>query len=344
MSLQATIARLMLKLPPSWLVKLSGGKPVEIKGRVLDPHFQFVAHAARGQPHISTFSAQQGRAAAAEGLGMFQAKREPGVDVENLAIPGPKGRQIPARLYRPEEQDPDAPLMVYFHSGGGVIGNLDMCDAFCSMLAVETSGPILSVDYRLAPEHKFPAGLDDCKFAYEWALKQAEAWGAMPGKAAIGGDSMGGNFSAIISQEMKIEGKPLPELQLLIYPATDLVTDYPSRTDFADAYPLGTDTMDWFMGHYVPEGVELSDSRLSPGLEASLDGLPPAIVITAGFDPLYDDGEAYAKHLEAGGVDTVYRSYDRLAHGFTAYTAVSPASDQACREIAQLVAEKYRQL
>ena len=340
MSLQATIAKLLLKLPDSWLVKLAGGKPVEIGGRVLDPHFQFIAHGAANQPPMSSGTAQQGRSASAVGLAMFQPAAEPGVSWEDFALEAP-GREIPVRLYRPDNQDPGAPMMVFYHFGGGVIGDLETCHVFVTMIASIVRCPVLSVDYRLAPEHKWPAGLEDCEFAYEWALKNAEKYGAPAGEAAIGGDSMGGNFSAIIAQETKRNGIPMPVLQLLIYPATDISEELPSREIYGETYPLSTDTMNWFMSHYLPEGTDPADLRVSPAQEMNLEGLPPAIVITAGFDPLVDEGKAYAERLDAAGVDTVFKCYDRLAHGFTAFTGASPASDKACREIAGMVRDAY---
>lgn len=340
MSLQATIAKLILKLPEGWLVKMSGGEPVELGGRVLDPHTQFLAHGAKKQPPMSSLSAVDGRAASAAGLAMFAAPPEPGVSWEDFDLNAP-GRQIPVRLYRPQNQDAAAPMMVFYHFGGGVIGDLDTCHAFCTMIASTAGCPVLSVDYRLAPEHKWPAGLEDCEFAYEWALSQAADYGAPAGMASIGGDSMGGNYSAIVAQEAKRNGLPLPALQLLIYPAIDISEDTPARTTYGETYPLSTDTMDWFMGHYLPDGADKTHLRISPGQEMNLEGLSPAIVVTAGFDPLVDEGATYAKRLEAAGVETVYRCYDRLAHGFTAFTAVSPASDKACREVAAMVRDAY---
>lgn len=341
MSLQAIIVKTLLKLPPSWLVKMSGGKPVEIAGRVLDPYLQFIAHGASKQPPMSASDPVSARAGSAAALDMLAAPAEPGVAVEDFALDAP-GRKIPVRLYRPADQDPEIPLLVYLHMGGGVIGDLEICHAFCSLLAKRTGGPVLSVDYRLAPEHPFPAGLDDSLFAYEWGLRNAEKYGAPAGRAAIGGDSMGGNFSAVIAQEMKREHKPLPELQLLIYPATDITSELPSRTLFGETYPLSTDTMNWFMSHYLPEDQEVSDLRVSPGLEHTLDGLPRAVVVTAGFDPLVDEGAAYARCLDMSGVATVYKCYDGLAHGFTAFMAVSPAARAACEEVAGMVTAAYR--
>ncbi|MEO1321686.1 MAG: alpha/beta hydrolase [Pseudomonadota bacterium] len=344
MSLQATIAKLLLKLPASWKIKMAGGKPVELGGRTLDPNLQFIAHGAANQPPMSSLEPEIAQAAAIEGLAMFAAALEPGVTFEDTTIRGKDGHDIPVRIYRPQDQDPGAPMMAYWHMGGGVILNVEACHAFCSMIAKTARCPVISVDYRLAPQHKFPAGLEDCLSAYEWTLKNAETYGAPAGRAAIGGDSMGGNFSAIIAQESTRRGMPKPDLQLLIYPATDLVTEFPSATTYGETYPLSTDTMQWFMQQYLPDGFDRSNVLLSPAQETRLDGLPPAIIATAGFDPLVDDGAAYAKKLEAAGVPVTFKCYDSLAHGFTAFTAVAPAARAACLEIAGMVRTAYEAL
>jgi len=342
MSLQSILVKMFLKLPPRWLVKLSGGSPVSIGGRTLDPYLQFIAHSAAKQPPMASLDPVAARAASAEGLAMLGAPMDVGVGTEDITLDA-AGKNIPARLYLPAKQNPDTPMMVYLHMGGGVIGDLEICHAFCSILASVTGGPILSVDYRLAPEHKFPAGLEDCICAYEWALGNAEKYGAPAGRAALGGDSMGGNFTAIIAQEMKRAHKPLPELQLMIYPATDINSKLPSRTLYGETYPLSTQTMSWFMDHYLPAGQDAEDVRVSPAYEVNLEGLPPAIIVTAGFDPLCDEGEAYAKRLEAAGVKTGFKCYESLAHGFTAFTAVTPVAYAACREIAHMVKDAYQE-
>jgi len=331
----------MLKLPPSWLVKLGGGEPNVIGDRTMDPHLQFIAHGGRKNPKLYELEPEVAQAATIEALAMLAAPAEPGVAIDDSTIAGPEGNQIPVRTYRPSQQDPAAPLMVYYHMGGGVVGDLDTCHAFCSMLASVAGCPVVSVDYRLAPQHKFPAGLNDCIAAYEWGLRNAEALGAPAGMAAIGGDSMGGNFSAIIAQEMIRQGKPAPELQFLIYPATDIPTDFPSRQAHGETFTLATKTMDWFMDQYLPEGQDRKDLLLSPGQQMDLSGLPPAIVITAGFDPLVDEGDDYAKRLAADGVDVMHKRYDSMAHGFTAFTGASPAADAACREMAVMLKTMY---
>ncbi|MEM7005077.1 MAG: alpha/beta hydrolase [Pseudomonadota bacterium] len=344
MSLQATLIKLLLKLPPSWLVKMSGGSPVQIGGRTLDPYFQFIAHGARNQPPVSSLTAEQFRTGSADALAMLAAPMEEGVSAEDFELTAP-GRDIPVRLYKPADQSPDHPALVYMHMGGGVIGDLETCHAFCALLSKRIKAPVLSVDYRLAPEYKFPAGLNDCIFAYEWVLKNAESFGAPPALATIGGDSMGGNFTAVIAQEMKRQQKPLPLLQLMIYPATDIKTKYPSHELYGECYPLTTELMDWFMGHYLEDGQDQADPKISPALAVSeLPQLPPTIIATAGFDPLVDDGAAYAKALEAAGVRADYTCYDSLAHGFTAFMSVSPAAREACEEIADKLATAYADL
>lgn len=330
----------VMSLPTPILRLLSGGGVVYQGGRTLDPHFQFLTAGAKHLPPIYTLSAVEGRAASAKGLAGVAGRREPGVRVEDLSIEGPGG-DLPLRAYRPDDQDAQAPLMVFAHFGGGVIGDLETCDAFCSIIAKIARCAVVSVDYRLAPEHKYPAGLEDTLCAYRWARDNATRFGAPEGKVAIGGDSMGGNFSSILAQEMKRKGEPQPALQLLIYPAVDVSSETQSMITYADAYPLSRAIMDWFMGHYMSADTDPTDVRLSPIKEKDLSGLAPAIVITAGFDPLVDQGECYAKRLKDAGVPTIYRCYDGLAHGFTAFTGAVPAADVACREIAGFVRQAY---
>ena len=334
--MQQFIAKLVMSMPAPVLRVLSGGAPVQVGGRTLDPQFQMMAHAAKQTPKMTDFPAAVAREASARAFKSAAAPIEPGVAVEDFDIPAPHGA-LPARAYRPADQDPAAPVFVYLHMGGGVIGDLDTGHAFCSILARGARCAVVSVDYRLAPEHKFPAGLDDSLYAYRWTRDHAARFGAPAGMAALGGDSMGGNFTAIICHDLKKASEPQPVLQVLIYPATDMASDTASMTTYAEAFPLTSETMEWFMGHYAPEGLALTDLRLSPLREDDLTGLAPAIVITAGFDPLSDQGEAYAKALQAAGVPTLYRGYDSLAHGFVGFTGLVKAADAASREIAGLV-------
>ena len=337
---QKMMLNAMLSLPTPVLRMMAGGGVVYQGGRTLDPRFQFLANAAKGSPPMTAVPPELARAGSAAGLAAVAGKPEPGVAIESLSIDGPNG-PIPLRAYRPSTADPAAPLMVFAHFGGGVIGDLETCHVFCTILAKCARGPVLSVDYRLAPEHRFPAGLEDVLAAYRWGRDNAERFGAAAGQVAVGGDSMGGGFAAIVAQEMKRTGEPQPVLQLMIYPAVDLASDALSMRTYADAYPLSRATMEWFVGHYLGPDADPSDPRASPGRAKTLAGLAPAIVVTAGFDPLVDQGEDYAKALKAAEVPVVYRCYDTLAHGFTAFTGAVPGADVACREIAGLVRNGY---
>ncbi|WP_411287043.1 alpha/beta hydrolase [Phenylobacterium sp.] len=335
---QRLILRTLLSLPAPLLRLMSGGGVVYQGGRTLDPRFQFLAAQARRAPALSTLSPEEVRRGEVAGLGPVMGDPEPGVACEPLAVEGPSG-PIPARSYRPDNQCPTAPLLVFAHMGGGVIGGLETTHVFCTLLAAIARCPVLSVDYRLAPEHRFPAGLDDVLSAYRWGRDNAERFGAPKGLAAIAGDSMGGNFAAVVCQELKRAGEPQPVLQLLVYPCVDVASESASMTIYADAFPLSRATMDWFVGHYMTPDADPADPRLSPLRQKNLSGLAPAVVVTAGFDPLLDQGEAYARRLKAAGVPVVYRCYDSLAHAFVAFTGAVPSADTACREIAGLVRE-----
>lgn len=339
-AVQKALLKVLLSLPTPVLRMMAGGGVVYQGGRTLDPRFQFLTAGARRMPAMSSLSPDEARASSAGGLSAMAGKPEPGVRVENLSIDGPGGA-LRLRAYRPVEQDASAPLIVYAHFGGGVIGDLETSDVFCGILARIARTAVLSVDYRLAPEHRFPAGLDDVLAAYRWGRDNAARFGAAEGQAAIGGDSMGGNFAAVVAQEMKRGGEPQPALQLLIYPAVDVASETQSMTTYADAYPLSRETMNWFMAHYIGPDADPVDPRLSPIKSDDLSGLAPAVVVTAGFDPLVDQGECYAKRLQDAGVPVIYRCYDSLAHGFTAFTGAIPMADTACREIAGFVRQGF---
>jgi acetyl esterase/lipase len=336
--LQRAVLKSLLSLPPPILRLLSGGGVVYRGGRTLDPRLQFLAAAGRNAPPMSGMTPEEARRASAEALTPLAGRPEPGVRKESVVLEAP-GFPINLRVYRPQDQDPACPVIVWAHFGGGVIGDLETSDAFCQILARVTRAPVLSVDYRLAPERRFPAGLEDVLAAYRWSREHATRFGAPEGAVAIAGDSMGGGFAAVIPQELKRAGEPQPALQLLIYPWVDVACESASMTTYADAWPLNRATLDWFRGHYMGPEDDPADPRLSPLRAKDLSGLAPAVVVSAGFDPLLDQGEAYALRLREAGVPVVYRCYDHLTHAFTAFTGAVPAADIACREIAGLVRE-----
>ncbi|HWP66844.1 MAG TPA: alpha/beta hydrolase [Candidatus Limnocylindria bacterium] len=252
--------------------------------------------------------------------------------VRDLSLPGTAGT-IPARLYRPVEGG-TLPLLVYFHGGGWVIGSLDTHDDVCRDLAKAAGCAVLSVAYRLAPEHRFPAAAEDCYAATRWAAANGAALGIDPARLAVGGDSAGGNLAAVTALMARDQHGPALRFQLLIYPVTCGRMDSPSIHENADGYLLTRDAMVWFWDHYAPAKADRERPYAAPLRAADLHGLPPALVITAEFDPLRDEGEAYARRLEAAGVPTTLRRYDGQIHGFFTMGALIDRARDALAEAA----------
>jgi acetyl esterase len=248
---------------------------------------------------------------------------------------------LPARLYAPAEPGPH-PLLVFFHGGGFVAGDLDTHDAPCRVLCRHSGARVLSVAYRLAPEHAFPAWNDDAVAAFEWARANAAELGADPARVAVGGDSAGGSLSAVIAQERR--GADGPAAQLLVYPAVDVSRMRRSHELFGEGFFLTSALIEWYSGHFLPEGADALDARRSPLLAPDVSSVAPALVITAGFDPLRDEGEAYAGRLRDAGVPVVARRFRGLFHGFINSVGLSPACYGALAEVggmlrAQLAAQ-----
>ncbi|HVM96979.1 MAG TPA: alpha/beta hydrolase [Candidatus Acidoferrales bacterium] len=259
----------------------------------------------------------------------------PGPDVarvENRKIPGSNG-DIPIRIYTPGTEA-GYPVLVFFHGGGWVIGSLESHDAICRTLANQASCIVVSVDYRLAPEHKFPAAAEDSYTATRWVAAHAASFAGDPQRIAVGGDSAGGNLAAVVAQLAQQRGGPPLVLQLLVYPATDANRDTPSYHDNGDGYLLTRPMMDWFFDHYMTGDSDKADPRLSPLRAASLQGLPPALVITAEFDPLRDEGERYAERLRQAGVPVQLSRYDGMIHGFFGMSSMIDKAKLAVDEAA----------
>jgi len=244
--------------------------------------------------------------------------------VRDLMVDGGGGR-IPARHYAPSSGGAGRPLVVFFHGGGWVVGDLDTHDQPCRLLARTADVHVLSVDYRLAPEHPYPAAVDDAVAAFAWAARHAEELGADPTRLAVAGDSAGGNLAAVLSQVTRDAGTTQPVAQLLIYPGTDSSRKRPSKDLFADGFFLTKKQMDWYWDTYSAGGSR-TDPRLSPLCADTLVGLAPAVVTTAAFDPLRDEGEAYAAALRAAGVPVVLRRAAGLVHGYFSMTGIHRAS------------------
>jgi acetyl esterase len=241
--------------------------------------------------------------------------RGPLARVEDVAIDGPHGDRIPLRIYRPDASTAPASVLVFYHGGGWVIGDLETHDPICAEIARGLGMTVVAVDYRLAPEHRFPAAGEDCLAATRWVAGSPSAIGHAVTSLVVAGDSAGGNMAAIVAQELA--GKlPVPIIaQFLIYPGVDMTASDGSMQEFADGYLLTAEGMAWFSRHYLGDFADLTDPRASPLHHPALEGQPPALVFTCGLDPLRDQGRAYAAKLIAAGVRTVFREAAGQIHG-----------------------------
>jgi len=251
--------------------------------------------------------------------------------VENIGIPGPSG-EIPARVYTPQDSGP-LPVLVFFHGGGWVFGSLDTHDSLCRSLANGASCIVVSVDYRLAPEHKFPAAAEDAYAATQWIADNAGHINGDAGRVAVGGDSAGGNLAAVVSLMSRDRGAPTLIYQLLIYPNTNLSSfDTDSFHENGKDYILTKESMEYYRGHYIGREEDLRNQYASPLLAEDLSGLPPALVIGAEFDVLTDEVEAYAKRLNRAGVEVTYTCYEGMIHPFFSMPAVVDRARDAMME------------
>ena len=324
--------RAMAHLPDRVKIWLSGTPPVIVDGQQLDPQLQWLRSIRRRHKVLGLVepTVEAGRARYRRETFAFRGPVTKVAAVRDLQIEG-AGGPLRARHYAPDDRL-GAPLTVYFHGGGFCIGDLDTHDEPCRLLCHYAGVHVLSVEYRLAPEHPFPAGLEDAAAALAWAQSNAGKLGADPSRVAIGGDSAGANLSAVVSQLMP-RGKP-PLAQLLIYPPTDGTTPRRSYDLFGEGFFLSTNDRAAFGRHYVGTGQRGPDLRQSPLIASDLSNLPPALVITAGFDILRDEGEAYAQALSSAGTMTRQQRHPGLGHGFIHMTGICPAARRAVVDIA----------
>ena len=359
--LEHRVVELVCGLPPR-LQRLLFGAPPVLDGQALAPDIQALIWLDRlvgGESLASGESVERSRAERRYEAGIVAHRpRIPMERVEPVEIPGPAGL-MDARLYVPSpvpgpgDSAPSTaistgggssrsvsstlagePLLVYYHGGGWVIGDLDTHDDPCRFLAAHAGVRVLSVDYRLAPEHPFPAAAEDALAAFEWARANAERLGSDPARIGVGGDSAGGNLSAAVCLTARDGDGPQPAMQLLIYPVTETEGTARSRQTFAEGFLLTRGDMDWFEERYLPPGVDRSDPRVALLEAEDLSGLPPAYVATAGFDPLRDEGEELARRLREAGVQVALRRHPGLVHSFANLTAVCPSARQAMLEAA----------
>ncbi len=323
-------------LPASAQVRLSGRAPVQVDGETLAPEVQLALAMIerRREPAPETLSPAEARRRRRRLSAVYAGKPTPVGAVADLELEL-DGLRIRARHYAPRELGDPHPLLVYYHGGGFTYGDLETHDGVCRILCRHAGAHVLAVDYRLAPEHPFPAAVEDARAALRWAFENASGLGADPARVGVGGDSAGGNLAAVVSQLAARDGGPAPALQLLIYPATDFSRRRRSRELFGEGFLLTNSEMDWFETNYL--GAERShalDPRASPLLGEDLSGLAPAYVVTAAFDPLRDEGEEYAAALRRAGTPVTLRRFPGFIHAFIAGAGVSRNARDALVEIA----------
>ncbi|CAN5396021.1 alpha/beta hydrolase [soil metagenome] len=320
--LQAALGPILASLPEPVLRRLAG-KPIVVDGQTLAPDMQLVVKALAKRPMTAANAVALRKQ---QSIGAVIAN---GAPIEVYAVRDLEVDGLPARHYHPGGV---APLVMFLHGGGFVFGDLETHDRLCRMLCKHAGVHVLAIEYRLAPEHRFPAGADDAERAWQWVNAHAAELGADPSRLAVAGDSAGGNLATIVAQ--KFSGTPLaPKAQLLLYPTVDHKSDHPSKTLFADGFFLTRKAMTWFDEQYAQAGGDLEDPRHAPGTAPHLANQPTAIIVTAGFDPLRDEAEAYGEALRRAGSHVIVRRYTGLIHGFASMTGVSRSANEAMLEI-----------
>jgi acetyl esterase len=301
---------------------------------------QIAAQGGRPLEQMTPAEARAERAQAADAFAAMAGPLQEVARVENRTIPGP-AQPVPIRVYWPRTGGAPLPVLVYLHGGGWAFGNLDACDRNCRALANSAGCVVVNVDYRLAPENKFPAAADDAYAAVHYVATHPGEFNADPARIAVGGDSSGGNLAAVACLMARERGGPPIAFQLLVYPVVDYDDDRPSMAEFAEGYLLTRAAMPYFWGHYVSSPEEGRHPHASPINAASLHGLPPAMVITAECDPIRDQGEAYAHRLRDAGVPVTLRRYDGAIHVFFNMSAVIDSGKQALSDAAAALREAF---
>jgi acetyl esterase len=317
------------RLPASVLRRLAPAQ-VNAEGEQMAPEIALLMSMAAKAPDYSDLDPAGARTSTDAEARVFGDRTPPLAVVEEIDL----GDGLMGTRYRASKSSRG--LVLFFHGGGFVLGNRESYDAPARLLAIGSQADVLSVEYRLAPEHPFPAAHDDALAAWTYAVEHAAGWGLDPTRIAVAGDSAGANIAAVLCQQLAT-ADVRPFLQVLLYPTTDLSSDRPSHAEFVDNPALTEKQLAWFKHHYLPQGTDLRDPRVSPHL-GELTGLPPAIVSVAGFDPLRDEGLEYAAKLLENGVPTHLFREAGLVHGFLSYTALSPASRAATNRVATAVA------
>lgn len=323
---------------PSAAIRLAAGTPTVIDGQQLDPHFQLGVRVISllSEAEYEDMTVEQARTAVEQSSFEVAGNRIHIPEVEDIVLPlggdDPASADLPARLYSPIDDHEELPTLIYFHGGGWVLGSIDSHDATCRYIARTGGLKVLSVDYRMAPEHLFPTAVDDALAAFRYVRDNARALRVDPERIAVGGDSAGGNLAAVVCQQTRDAGERTPDFQLLFVPATDMSARTRSYELFSEGFYLTRSTMDWYENTYLRSDDDRSDPRASPLLAEDFSGLPPAHVATAGFDPLRDEGEAYARKMAGAGVSVSLRRHSTLVHPFVNAVGAAPLARAALSE------------
>lgn len=316
-ALAHVLANLMPRTPLPLLRRIPGGPPDQVEGQLLDPQVRVILASveATSVPEPWELGLAAARRQAENNMPVLAGRGPRMSRIKDFEIPGLTGN-LRARLYRPRHVDQPAPALVFFHGGGWVLGSIDSHDAPCRLLADEGRCVVISVEYGLAPEHPFPSPGLDAVAAFRWVRARADTLGIDAARLGVGGDSAGGNLAAVVTQAARNEDFAPPRFALLIYPGLEMARTKPSHQTFSDRYLLTSRHIDWFLDKYVPPATDINDPRLSPICVSDVQGLCPAHVVTAGYDPLRDEGEAYASRLQGAGIDCTQQRYPSMVHGF----------------------------
>jgi acetyl esterase len=343
-ALQGRMAHLALRMPISW-IHLLAGPPVVVDGRILETRTQwFLQMLARsGQKPLPDLGVAQARYEFDLFMRVMSSRPAAVGEIVDRTIDGPGGR-LRVRHYRPAGTVARLlPVILFFHGGGFVIGSLEGYDQLCRFFAARTGCAVVAVDYRLAPEHKFPAAIEDGAAAFRWLAAHGPEHGVDPARIVLAGDSAGATIAAVVAQDVR-GSAPMPCLQWLIYPAADMAEERPSHVSCSKGFLLTRPDMEWFRDQYLDEPSQVLDPRVSPLRATDLAGLPPGLVFTAGLDPLRDEGRAYADRLAASGVRTVHREFDSLIHGFVCMGGILPGAARATDDMVAAVRHELARL
>lgn len=327
---RAALKSLML-MPGAVLSRLAAA--METRGRAhLDPHIRFLLALSSAKPTLNSVPVPQARQLYKDMIALLDVAEQSLPIVVDHQVPVGDDTTVLVRRYRPENAPRKSPAILFFHGGGFTVGGVEEYDRLCRYIAARTNTVVLSVDYRLSPEHSSPTGANDALAVWRWLLDSTASLGLDPERLAVMGDSAGGNLSAVVAQQAKLADLPVPALQVLVYPTTDAAMRHDSVKTLGQGFGLDQPLLTWFRSNFMPDAALVEDYRLSPLRNPDLSGLPPAILVTA-TDPLRDEGLEYGEKLRAAGVDVTPLDYPALIHGFFTMGGVIPAAKKAVDEI-----------